>query len=89
VRTLAVRRDSTLLKTAVELYLRHRPDAGGWCPRCERLTCSVRECAAMVMRAAGLDAALYDSPSRRPEATHWSRQPTANLPVYRQSNDSR
>jgi hypothetical protein len=78
---------STLYKTAVELYTRHRPDAGEWCAKCEQVTCLIRQHAATVIRAAGLDAALYDSPPRRPDATHWSQQPTANLPVYRRSDN--
>jgi hypothetical protein len=74
---------SVLYQTAVELYVRHRPDGVDYCQACARFGCSARRHGAEVIRAAGQHPALYDSPARRPDATHWSGQPTANLPVYR------
>lgn len=82
MRTATVAKDSALLRLAVELYVRHRPDAGGWCPRCERLDCPVRSHAGEVVQAAGHNPALLDTPPRRPEATPWANEPTTELPVY-------
>jgi hypothetical protein len=72
---------STLYKTAVELYTRHRPDAGGWCSQCERLNCPARACAADVIWAAGADPVLTDSPPRRPVSAGWYEQATEVLPT--------
>jgi hypothetical protein len=76
-----VSQSSILYTVAVGLYTRHRPDAGGWCSRCERLNCPVRACAADVIWAAGADPALYGSPPRRPMSAGWYEQPTAVLPT--------
>lgn len=83
---LIIRRRSALYRLAEELYVKHRPDAGGWCPRCERLGCPARSAAAEVVRAAGTDPALLDSPPRRPDAAPWAAQPPANLPVHQHSH---
>lgn len=63
-----VAQGSALYRLAVELYVKHRPDAGSWCPRCVRPGCRVRNHAGAVVSAAGVDPALLDSPPRRPEA---------------------
>jgi hypothetical protein len=83
--TAFVRQDSVLYGLAVELYVRHLPGNDGGCPRCFGQQCVIRHHAGEVIRAAGVDPALYDRPPRRPEATHWMRQPTALLPVDRGS----
>jgi hypothetical protein len=80
-----VQRDSLPCAVAVELYLRHHPDSRQRCIRCHKVHCGVRQRAALVLAAARVDPALYDPPPRRPEATHWSTQPTQARPVYRGS----
>ena len=77
-----VRRDSLLFALAVELYLRHHPAADERCIRCLVPGCAVRQRAAFVIAAAGVDPALYAVPPRRPEAAYWREQPTAALPIY-------
>ncbi len=77
-----VSRDSKLFALAVELYLRHQPGADCLCIRCRVPGCAIRQHAAFVMAAAGVDAALYNPAPRRPEAAPWSTEPTAALPVY-------
>jgi hypothetical protein len=78
-----VRPDSVLFGLAVELYVRHRLNDDGRCPRCRGLVCLTRHHAAEVIQAAGVDPAFYNRPPRRPEATHWARQPTASVPAFR------
>jgi hypothetical protein len=81
-----VRSDSALLALAVELFVRHRLDNVGRCPRCGPwAVCRVQERTAHVIRAADVDPVLLVSPKRRPDATHWRDQPTSSLPVYRRS----
>jgi hypothetical protein len=83
--TAFVRQDSVLFGLAVELYLRHRPGDDGRCSCCWGLVCRVGHHAAQVIAAAGVDPAFYDRPPRRPEATHWTQQPTAFLPADQSS----
>jgi hypothetical protein len=78
-----VSRESQLFALAVELYLRHQPGADGLRIRCDVPGCIVRQRAAYVMAAAGVDPALYDPAPRRPEAAPWAAEPTATLPAYR------
>lgn len=77
-----IQRDSLLFALAVELYLRHHPAADEQCVRCGAAGCPVRQRAALVIAAAGVEPALYAPPPRRPEASFWADEPTRALPLY-------
>jgi hypothetical protein len=89
-RAAFVRTDSAVYQLAARQYVRHSPlPFADRCAACRARSCPVRLHAAEVIRAAGVNPASYDPPPRRPAAVHWSRQPTASLPVYGGSGAAR
>jgi hypothetical protein len=81
-----VHRDSTLYSTALDLYVRHYPDAGNWCPRCERLHCPIRDHAAEVIQAGGIDPDCFDHQTKRSPSVWWVQHPTAVLPTVQEGS---
>jgi hypothetical protein len=81
-----IRQDSALFSLALELFLRHRPNRAGGCPRCATAEpCHVERDMDLVLRSADADPYLLTAPKRRPEATHWYEAPTSTLPVFQSS----